>query len=1101
MPRQVILVLGLCLGLLISVNAFANPQGPQVVHGQVGFSNPNSHTLNVTNSPNAIINWQGFSIPQNEITRFIQQSANSAVLNRVIGQNPSQLLGQMLSNGLVFLINPHGMVFGPHCKIDTAGFVASTLNITDQDFLDGKLRFQKGADSGSIVNHGFITAGKNGDIYLIAPNIENSGIIHTEGGNLLLCAGESITITSMDLKGVHFEVQSPENEIVNLGKVLVDGGAVGIFAGTLKHSGEIRADTVSMDETGTVILSASHNVTLESQSILSASGPIGGTVHVESKNDTAWIAGTVEAKGSQGQGGDVCLLGERVAVIDSAFVNVSGETGGGKVLVGGDYRGENQKIQNARQTYVSEDARITANAIKNGDGGKIVVWANESTQMYGKLSARGGELGGDGGFVETSGKRLLDVGKTPPDVSAPKGRGGVWLLDPENITISTAGNNNITASSPFLPSAAGSSILNTTTLNTALGSGITVIVDTTGGGAGTGNINVNESVTKSSGADSMLELRAHNDIYINAQITSSSNKLDLKLVANQDTSGGGEITIANDINTNGGLIDAQSSGSGIVNFSGSPTISATSFNVESINISSGTVTLNTNTLNLSGGTIQGTGNITVNGDLTLNAGNLIVQSGSNLTSNNSNIAQIAGSNASVTIDGGTWANNGVLTVGGGGTGTLTIDSGGTVTSAGGGIGQDTGGDGTVNIINGSWTSTGFLGIGFSGTGALTIESNGALTSNNTNLGQLAGSSGTVTINGGTWTDNGAMTVGQGGIGTLTVQNGGTVTSYDGGIGQDTGGDGTVNIVNGNWTTTGHLEVGVAGTGALTVENGGTLTTNNTNIGDQTNGIGSVVLDGGNWTSNGALVIGNFGQGTLTVQNSGTLNSNYTILGEEVGSEGTTIINGVSWTAPGLLGVGMKGTGALTVQNGGNNGNLILNNKVLRGTGTITGNVINSGSVVVGSSPGTLTINGNYVQKAGGSLDIEIGGFSKGVTYDWLNITGIATLDGTLNVDLLGGFIGSVGAKFDIMSYAGGVSGDFANKNLPAGHYYLTGDQGTFYRLVISTLNVVPDILALTENIWQEQPEQKELIAKGSLPDYIEVYEEEEEEGRVRLFCH
>ncbi|MFC1866685.1 filamentous hemagglutinin N-terminal domain-containing protein, partial [Thermodesulfobacteriota bacterium] len=396
MKEKMFFFLCLLLVLFFHTNAFANPQGPRVVHGQAGFSNPDPNTLNVTNSPNAIVNWQGFSIQQSEITRFIQQSANSAVLNRVVGQDPSHLLGQLLSNGHVFLINPHGMVFGPNAIIDTAGFVASTLNITDKDFLEGNLHFEGGPDSGSILNQGYITAGKNGDIYLIAPNIENSGIIHTEGGNLLLAAGESITITSLDTKGVHFEIQAQENEVLNIGKILADGGAAGIFAGTLKHSGEIRADTVAVDETGTVILSAGNDINLEEGSILSANGSNGGTVYVESENGTTWVAGTVEAKGTVNEGGNVQVLGERVALLGKASIDVSGGSGGGEVLVGGDYQGKNSEVKNARQTYVGEEASIRADAISEGDGGKVIVWGNDMARMYGTISARGGAESGDG---------------------------------------------------------------------------------------------------------------------------------------------------------------------------------------------------------------------------------------------------------------------------------------------------------------------------------------------------------------------------------------------------------------------------------------------------------------------------------------------------------------------------------------------------------------------------------------------------------------------------------------------------------------------------------------------------------------------------------
>ena len=107
--KKWLFTLGVVTGLVTGTPAWANPNGANVVHGQVSFSRPNAATLNVTNSPGAIINWQQFSIGVNETTRFIQQSSSSSVLNRVIGQNPSQLLGQLRSNGRVFLINRNGV--------------------------------------------------------------------------------------------------------------------------------------------------------------------------------------------------------------------------------------------------------------------------------------------------------------------------------------------------------------------------------------------------------------------------------------------------------------------------------------------------------------------------------------------------------------------------------------------------------------------------------------------------------------------------------------------------------------------------------------------------------------------------------------------------------------------------------------------------------------------------------------------------------------------------------------------------------------------------------------------------------------------------------
>jgi filamentous hemagglutinin family protein len=123
--------------------ALANPTGANVVRGTAAIHQA-GNLLQITNSPNAIINWQSFSIGANEITRFLQQSSSSAVLNRVITQNPSTILGALQSNGRVFLINPNGILFGAGAQIDVAGLVASTLNMSDQDFLAGRPRFGDG---------------------------------------------------------------------------------------------------------------------------------------------------------------------------------------------------------------------------------------------------------------------------------------------------------------------------------------------------------------------------------------------------------------------------------------------------------------------------------------------------------------------------------------------------------------------------------------------------------------------------------------------------------------------------------------------------------------------------------------------------------------------------------------------------------------------------------------------------------------------------------------------------------------------------------------------------------------------------------------------
>src|SRR5687768_11778761 len=230
--------------------ALANPVGPNVAAGAAAFQ-ANGKTLTVTNAPGTIINWKSFSIGAGELTRFKQQAASSAVLNRVVGSDGSKILGALTSNGRVFLVNPHGIVFGAGARIDTAGFIASTLNITDKDFLQGKLKFE-GGGNGVLRNEGAIRA--SGDIMLVGPAIENAGLIRSTHGSVVLAAGKSVTITSPDAQGVKFEVQAPTDSAINLGTIEA-ANAAAMFAGMLVHSGDVRVTTASVDG-GRVVLVA-----------------------------------------------------------------------------------------------------------------------------------------------------------------------------------------------------------------------------------------------------------------------------------------------------------------------------------------------------------------------------------------------------------------------------------------------------------------------------------------------------------------------------------------------------------------------------------------------------------------------------------------------------------------------------------------------------------------------------------------------------------------------------------------------------------------------------------------------------------------------------
>lgn len=418
----------LIAGCFVSGAALANPLGPQVVNGQATFSNQ-GNMLSVTNTPGAIINWQSFSINAGEITRFIQQSGDSAVLNRIVGQDPSQILGALQSNGRVFLINPNGILFGQGAQVDVNGLVASTLNISNEDFLAGRMNFKAGDQAGNLQNQGAITTPSGGQVYLIAPNVENSGIITSPKGEVLLAAGHTVQLVDSANPDLHVVISAPENQAVNLGQIVAQGGKTGIYGALIHQRGVVSADSAVVGENGKIVFRASRDTILDAGSRTSATGA--------------------------GSGGQIHVLGERVGVVGDAKIDASGQLGGGTVLVGGDYQGKNPAIQNAQFAYVGKDAEIKADAIASGDGGKVIVWSDNTTRAFGKISARGGQQAGNGGFAEVSGKQELEY-RALADLSAANGKTGTLLLDPLSLTImgGAGDGNSDTSNSTFNGTAA-----------------------------------------------------------------------------------------------------------------------------------------------------------------------------------------------------------------------------------------------------------------------------------------------------------------------------------------------------------------------------------------------------------------------------------------------------------------------------------------------------------------------------------------------------------------------------------------------------------------------------------------------------------------------
>ncbi len=329
-PKIAALAVAACFSSVV----LANPTAPTVVHGTASFAQAGS-ILNVTNSHNAIINWGSFSIGVNELTKFIQPSALSAVLNRVVGQDPSAILGALQSNGRVFLLNPNGIVFGAGSQINVAGLVASTLNMSNADFLAGRMNFTDGAGAGAVVNNGSINA-SGGPVYMVGNAVTNNGIITSPGGEIVLAAGNSVELVNPGTPNLRVEIQADSNEARNLGSVVADAGRIGIYAGLIKQGGVLNANS-AVAEGGRIMLKSSKSTVLENGSAISARGSNGGKIEVFSgmTDGRVAVAGTLDASatGSAGQGGFVETSAAEVGIDASTRVYTGGAAASGRWVI------------------------------------------------------------------------------------------------------------------------------------------------------------------------------------------------------------------------------------------------------------------------------------------------------------------------------------------------------------------------------------------------------------------------------------------------------------------------------------------------------------------------------------------------------------------------------------------------------------------------------------------------------------------------------------------------------------------------------------------------------------------------------------------------
>ncbi|MBX7066538.1 MAG: filamentous hemagglutinin N-terminal domain-containing protein [Parachlamydiales bacterium] len=526
--------------LLMTIYLQANPTGPAVMGGEANISETKG-MLEIATGDRAVIHWDSFSIQAGETTRFIQPAIDSAVLNKVIGSEISQLNGLLQANGQVYLVNPNGVLIGPEGRIDTAAFMATALDIKSGEFLNGEALALQGDSLGKIINLGTIET-KTGPVALIGHRIENAGEIH--GGTVSLIAshsvifdatGDSVLFIQPDLKSDGIELSGKLEALKVVLQADTPPSTLAIGLGGL-------IDATTIENVGGEIYLTASSGDIAILGELTADKKI--IVHAE--EGTTELYGALECPS-----GEIRLLGKSVHLMENATVDVSGDFQGGTVLVGGDYRGKNSEIPNAERVLCHPDAEIHADAKIQGDGGKVIFWGDQAMLFFGKVNARGGAEGGNGGFVEVSSPGQYSYhGLT--NTLAPKGKTGTLLLDPTTLTISTAATTATFAAMTYSGTAANDVINNTELENNLALSNITIDA-TAGGGGGAGHIIFNAPVSWS---QNLLTLTA---------------QLDLQLNSTWNISGTGSVsmTVPQDLRLNSGSIINYSSSSPLIDLNGS----------------------------------------------------------------------------------------------------------------------------------------------------------------------------------------------------------------------------------------------------------------------------------------------------------------------------------------------------------------------------------------------------------------------------------------------------------------------------------------------------------------------------------------------------
>lgn len=414
---------GSVLASAVSQSALAAPTGGVVAAGSASITSTASTTVIRQSSNRAVLDWASFNIAPREAVTFLQPGASAAALNRIHDASASQIFGQLNANGQIFLVNPNGIVFGRTAAVNVGSLMASTADISNNDFMAGRMNFTiPGKPRAAIVNEGSISAAQGGFVALAAPNVRNGGTISARLGRVALASGDSFSLdlygdslisVALDrdaLAGLQDAQSQPVTRYVsNDGSILADGGRIEILAAS-------------------------------AQNLLAAAVNLGGVVRArgaESRNGVIFldagsagelaIGGQLDVSGAEGTGGRIDAAGAKISLLSGSRTDASGSRGGGGIVLG--------DMTATDRVEVAYGAVIAADAGVQGDGGAVRLLSSRHTDFAGSISAKGGDQGGNGGTAEISSTGSVTLGSSDIRLTAHAGRAGTVLLDPTDLTI------------------------------------------------------------------------------------------------------------------------------------------------------------------------------------------------------------------------------------------------------------------------------------------------------------------------------------------------------------------------------------------------------------------------------------------------------------------------------------------------------------------------------------------------------------------------------------------------------------------------------------------------------------------------------------------